>query len=250
MDDATLRRRMWASLERLQRMLALHGKGGTLYEDDEIVAAVVAGVPEASLVNAALPRHPGGPSREAIQRVADAYAERDLRKWGVWIDPAVHDSTPLVDAGLILDSTPAGMAAPLADLEGDGTEPVPSTDPLTAARVNDLTYGHGDDRLERALGRLPPETVHGYRADGKDGDPVSVLMVCDTEGDAAVWFVATVPWAQRQGHAQRLLRRALYEARERGCTTTSLQASQAGRPVYERVGYRTLGDLELWERRR
>jgi predicted GNAT family acetyltransferase len=42
---------------------------------------------------------------------------------------------------------------------------------------------------------------------------------------------------------------ALADARERGRTTSSLQASDAGRPIYERVGYRSLGEFEMWEKR-
>ena len=42
---------------------------------------------------------------------------------------------------------------------------------------------------------------------------------------------------------------ALAQARTRGCVTTSLQASRRGRPLYERMGYRPLGALEMWERR-
>jgi len=42
---------------------------------------------------------------------------------------------------------------------------------------------------------------------------------------------------------------ALAAARERGQSTTTLIASGAGRPVYERLGYRPLGAIEMWERR-
>jgi hypothetical protein len=43
---------------------------------------------------------------------------------------------------------------------------------------------------------------------------------------------------------------ALLEARGRGCTTTSLQATMRGRPVYQRLGYRDIGAMHMWERRR
>lgn len=42
---------------------------------------------------------------------------------------------------------------------------------------------------------------------------------------------------------------ALRDARARGCTTTTLEASPAGRPVYERMGYQRLGTVEMWEHR-
>jgi hypothetical protein len=43
---------------------------------------------------------------------------------------------------------------------------------------------------------------------------------------------------------------ALCDARERGCTTTSLQATARGKPVYERLGYRDIGAVHMWERRK
>ena len=65
-----------------------------------------------------------------------------------------------------------------------------------------------------------------------------------------MYFVATAPSAQRRGLASALLREALLEARERGCGTSSLQATAAGQAVYARLGYRDICALEMWEYRR
>ena len=61
-------------------------------------------------------------------------------------------------------------------------------------------------------------------------------------------FQATLPAYRRQGIASGLIRRLVRRGRERGCTTTSLVASRAGTPVYERLGYRDLGHVHMWER--
>jgi hypothetical protein len=45
------------------------------------------------------------------------------------------------------------------------------------------------------------------------------------------------------------MQHALAEARERGCTSTSLQATARGKPLYERLGYRDIGAVQMWERR-
>jgi hypothetical protein len=42
---------------------------------------------------------------------------------------------------------------------------------------------------------------------------------------------------------------ALADARQCGCTTVSLQATEVGERLYERLGFRRLGAMELWERR-
>jgi hypothetical protein len=44
--------------------------------------------------------------------------------------------------------------------------------------------------------------------------------------------------------------RALLDARERGCATSSLQATKMGRPVSAGLGYRDLGPIQMWERRK
>ena len=51
---------------------------------------------------------------------------------------------------------------------------------------------------------------------------------------------------RRRSEAQR----ALADARERGCTTTTLVATKMGHPVYARLGYRDLGRVQMWERRK
>jgi hypothetical protein len=40
------------------------------------------------------------------------------------------------------------------------------------------------------------------------------------------------------------------EAGERGRLTTTLVATKLGRPVYDRLGYRDFGALQMWERRK
>ena len=76
------------------------------------------------------------------------------------------------------------------------------------------------------------------------------LLTADHEGDCSVWWVATAPDARGRGLASGLMRRALADGRERGARHPTLQATEVGRPVYERLGYRALrARCEMWERR-
>ena len=45
------------------------------------------------------------------------------------------------------------------------------------------------------------------------------------------------------------MRQALADARENGCTTTTLQATEVGERLYTNLGYRQLCVMQLWERR-
>jgi hypothetical protein len=44
--------------------------------------------------------------------------------------------------------------------------------------------------------------------------------------------------------------RAITAAGRRGRVTTTLVATKLGRPVYERIGYRDFGAIQMWERRK
>ena len=118
-----------------------------------------------------------------------------------------------------------------------------------AERINDEAYGYEHGTFERGIGDPQPGTWRVYEA-GLEGRPASVLATTDHEGDCGIWWVATLPEARGRGLSSRLLRVALDEARERGLRTSTLQATKLGRPVYERVGYRDIGALQMWERRR
>lgn len=59
----------------------------------------------------------------------------------------------------------------------------------------------------------------------------------------------TSPEARGRGLASRLLSAAIAAAAERGARTTSLQATKKGKGVYERLRFRALGPIDMWERR-
>jgi ribosomal protein S18 acetylase RimI-like enzyme len=98
-------------------------------------------------------------------------------------------------------------------------------------------------------GTGPADPTYTYVA-RLDGEPASVVVSQDLEGDCSIWCVATLPDARGRGLAAGLMRRALADGRERGCEISTLQATKLGQPVYERLGYRSFGTIEMWERRR
>ncbi len=103
---------------------------------------------------------------------------------------------------------------------------------MTVGRVNDLAYGNYDGRLERTLQPLPNGILHGYRVD-HDGKPAAVALALHHNGDCGVSFVATVPKARRQGLGDAGDAAGLSRAaRNDGCTTTTLQATDVGERLY------------------
>ncbi len=242
--------RMYRSFSLCLRVMSESSDSARLLEPDGVCAVISPAVPERSVFNSVLYETPEAlaAAREAL---AAAYEAAGCA-WTVWVPEADRGSAALLErAGHRLDATPRAMVMDLADLP----EPDPSdldwdaeADPAEVAGVNDAAYGDEAGTFARGLGR-PPATMRFYRA-RLGGETASVLGTIDYEGDCSVWWVATLPEARGRGLAGRLQHLALAAGRERGCTTTTLQATKLGAPVYARLGYRDIGELQMWERRR
>ncbi len=83
------------------------------------------------------------------------------------------------------------------------------------------------------------------------GVPVAAAATIRTGDCLFLALVATAPEARRQGYGEAVTRKALFEgAKATGLTRTTLHATMAGAPVYERIGYRktaTIGFYRLRE---
>ena len=79
------------------------------------------------------------------------------------------------------------------------------------------------------------------------GAPVSTATALRNDGAINVVCVATAPEHQRQGYAEAAMRKVLAEcSRQWSLKRTVLHATDAGYPVYERMGYRPLMKFGLW----
>jgi ribosomal protein S18 acetylase RimI-like enzyme len=247
MDDGTLRTRLWDGFARLQTLLGGHAGPGRVIEADGLVASVVPNAPESPTLNAAVALDPAEVVA-ALERLADRYAEANVRRWGVWLDSsATAAARALKDAGMVVTSASPGMGAAI-DALAIAPQQAQIADLTTVGKVNDRAYGNYDSRLERTLAPLPNGILRAYRAD-VDGAAAAVAMALHHKHDCGVSFVATVPQARRRGLATNVMRQVLAEARERGMTSTTLQATDIGERLYSNLGYRRLCVMQLWERR-
>ena len=225
--------------------------GGRAVELDGVVAGVTPSVPERSLPNSVVYESEEALAA-ALNELAEMYEQAGVRAWTVWV-PEHHERARalLSDAGHVLDATPAAMIANLDEVEPprpDDPEPEPRPMLEDLGRINDLAYGSGDV-FARMVGQGPADPSFTYLA-RLDGEPAASVVSQDHAGDCSIWLVATIPAARGRGLAAGLMRRALADGKARGCDVTTLQATALGRPIYERLGYRSLGTVEMWERRR
>ncbi len=63
------------------------------------------------------------------------------------------------------------------------------------------------------------------------------------DSQATLAGIYVVPGHRRRGIARELTQRAIAWCRQRGCVRVRLQASQAGRPLYESLGFRTFREM-------
>lgn len=241
---------LYASVHHWYRLVGQASEGATALERDGVVAAIVPAAPERSVMNAV--------SYERADALAAAYDEIGAAydeigaQWTVWVH---HGDRPaaelLAERGHVLDAEPEGMARSLADPPtrpalDDWTD---APDLADVGAINDRAYAFGTDSFSRAFARLPAGAVHLYVARA-DGRPASCVATTDHGANAEIQMVATVPEARGRGLSKKLLAHALADAAERGQQTSTLIATKLGRPLYERLGFRGLGALQMWERRR
>jgi ribosomal protein S18 acetylase RimI-like enzyme len=245
MDDEELWRRAWRGMVAFQRLIGRYGPGPPPLERDAFVASAVPKIPS-SLVNAACPRD-GAPLQPHLDEISRFYDR--VPKWGAWIDPENDDDADALKVrGLVLDSRPLLMAAPLDAIEAAPHITIKRATMAEVGEVNDVAYSNPPVVIAAALGEFPAAEVHGYGL-RVDGELASVASVIDVDDDAFVTMVATLPQHRGKRLASSLLSAALTEARQRGQTTTSLQASSLGQGIYARLGYRPLGEVHLYEKR-
>ncbi|MDL2263339.1 GNAT family N-acetyltransferase [Synergistaceae bacterium OttesenSCG-928-I11] len=65
-------------------------------------------------------------------------------------------------------------------------------------------------------------------------------------GTAGIYYVATRPEYRRRGLALRVMKTLLDAADERGYNRVTLLATPSGRPLYEKCGFVTTGDVDIY----
>lgn len=241
--------RMFRGMRAFWPAFAAATHGGSRLDLPGLAAAFVPTMPERSVMNCVV-YDDADALAGSLDEVAAAYDDAGILAWTVW----VHESderaqAALAAAGHTLDGEPMGQEIDLADVTMPAGPELDLVERPTPADLDPIiTAGFGWAGFGGLLDELPAE-LHAYAA-RHDGAPAACLGIWDADGDAHVQMVATAPEARGQGLASRLLARALLDARERGCTTSSLQATAMGQPVYTRLGYRDLGRVQMWERRK
>lgn len=232
------------------RLLA-EGSGGTVIEEDGLLAAVVPAVPRRSVFNSVF-YEDGEVLKRSLDRLTEAYAAAGVEAWTVWVPEHDTEVVGLLEtAGHLLDARPRDMGMELGELRAPDPDPQlgfsERLDYEAMARLNEAAYGYPPGEFA-AVADSPMPGLRIYFA-SLDGTEVCTLAIWPHGDDAVVIWVAAVPEARGRGISARLLAHALADARNAGLATTTLQATKLGYPVYVKLGYRDFGVVQMWERR-
>jgi GNAT superfamily N-acetyltransferase len=233
----------------------LFGRGcpGSRVESSAGVDYVFTGLPIA-FFNVAVPT--GGPLSAAMLDTA----ARGAMQWASdknapWLFIVTHEALDAgVDAAAVVDA--CGLA-PLLPLTGMAARRIAPTATVPAGLrlevpeddggcgdiidVNSAAYGIDLAASKPAFGRGAFWADHVAvlgRADGAAATSAAVMLA---GGHRYVALVATQPGQQKRGFAEAAMRHALSVAADKfGERPSFLHASDAGRPIYARMGYETV----------
>lgn len=240
---------MRRNMRAFYRLLGGHSPGGVVLERDRLLAAVVPCCPNQSIVNAVV-YEDGDAVKAAHDELREIYTRAGVRVWRVWVperDRALK--AWLESAGYRLSGSPRAMTLDLVNIDPETADDLHwerVEDAATIASLNEQAYGLPAGEFAEALKAFGDGRAHLYLARER-AEPAACAVALDAGTDCGIYAVATRPSSRGRGLAAALMRNALADAHDRGCTTSSLQSSTIGFTVYSRLGYRDVGGFDTWE---
>lgn len=252
-----MKERLWRecqaqSQRAFYRAMAGGSPGARLLELDAVQATLVPVREWFSIFNSVLYTSPSSLERCHAQ-LARAYTDAGIKAWNVWVPPADAETGAMLESrGHHRDSTPMLFAADIGALDLTPAieldlDPHPSW--RLVAEINDHAHGVLEPWSMAAVFQTMHDHASHLHIARMNGAPVSALIARERDADCYFWFVATVPDARGHGIASELMRHALRQAHQRGCTTTTLESTRMAETLYTNLGYHPLGRYTMWEHR-
>ena len=167
-----------------------------------------------------------------------------------WLPEGAGDvlaSLGLVEAMRLTGMVATDLTPPSREVAGEIRQLGGREGAVAMGRLNCAGYGmplEWAEETDWAAFFGPDVFSYAMREDGIDVSTATVFVIEDCLN---VVGVATLPEFQRKGYAETVMRHALQQASQAtGLTRTVLHASDAGRPLYERMGYRAVTGFGAW----
>jgi hypothetical protein len=254
-DDATLARLEHENMIAADLLVASLMDDATIRRDDGFVLlvtglrlrlfnqAIVDGVPEPVALERAVAalRSCGAPWAVTLR----AGVDDDRIPAVVALGLHRHDPAPWMP-GMALHPLPAAGSVPVAaGLEIRRVDDQAGVDDHGAAAAESfgipVEWLHSIITLE--LARHPDAAMYtGY----VDGRPVVSGLGIRSGRTIGIYDIATIESARGRGYGAAMTMRIVDDGAAAGCDVASLQASDMGRPIYERLGFRTVVEYDAW----
>ena len=242
-NEDELYERMAAGLVAASRHFAAASPAAFVLDEPGVSIDVFTTQPDRTIYNNALfDRGLSTAARDAaIAAMEAAYARAGVEGYAAW----AHESDPrliddLLGCGYHLSESTRAMAMRL-------DEPTTPRRELDVIGIDWPEHVRLIEAPEGLLAGFDTDCFHLYAA-RVDRRPVATAIAFDHEGDCGIYNVGTLPEARRQGLATALTTHVLHEAKARGCTTASLQATPMAESIYASVGFRSLGLINEYVR--
>src|SRR3954452_5352786 len=206
---------------------------------DGVAIALFPEPPERAIYNnAVVARRLGAPgAADALDAVEAAYGQAGIAGYAVWAHESEASAISLLESrGYRIDTTTRAMAMPL--------DAIPVPRPRAGVRT---ASWHEYLRILTLLGAPPgilasvDTTAFSVRVGVVAGETVAASLAFDHGGDCGVYNVGTMPRARGRGLGTAVTAIQLHEARDRGFTTASLQATAMAERMYGELGFVDLG---------
>lgn len=254
LDTAEIVRRADANMLATYTTMIAALEGGEVRERDGMLI-ICAGVPIAQFNWAFVTRPLVDPQRQ----IGDAIAYFDDRalpfivRLREGVDAAAERTAEAL--GLPYSDTVPGMVLTDMGAQSPSPEGLDIRGAATRAEfdehVETLALGF-DMPLSSARAFLSPRTLAipdlrfytGYA----DNVPVATSALFVSHRTAGIYNVSTHPDHRGRGIGEAMTRRCVRDGAAAGCLIASLQASEMGKPVYERIGFRTVAPYRTFHR--
>ncbi len=239
----------WSSFTLLGRAC-----GGEVMEDDGVLA-ISTGFPVAML-NIGFIQEPLADPEAAFTKIVKFFDDRSIPfvvRIREGVDPKSEEaatamSMPYSDTVPGMAMFPIGEPPPLP--EGVSVQRVSDEEALANYRqVMADGFGMPLKMVERMIQPSFLELA-GWQSflASVDGQPVATTSLYASAGTAGIYNVTTLEEYRGRGIGAAITWQGVARGREMGCTVATLQASAMGKPVYERMGFRTVAPYRTFRR--
>ncbi len=191
---------------------------------------------------------------DSINEIKKAFAGQPFA-W--WVPPTDHNQEVteiFLQSGLEIETTEHAMVSNLkaniilekkSDLKiTPVTDKLLLSDFLKVLEVYDSCANEFYNRINERLLNTDEKLFVGY----KDGLPVTIAILFCRSDSAGIFSLITNEHSRRQGYGTEMMIFLMKLSKKIGCKTITLSASSdAATRIYERIGFRKVGEFECFE---